>query len=54
MTAQQVQRKEYIYNLGGVELKFTLRTDVKLELDAWLKLMAQAKIDVEKDLAALK
>lgn len=54
MTTETVQRKEYVYALGGVQLKFTLRTDVKTELKAWKELMERAAIDIDADLAALK
>ena len=53
MARESIQRKEYIYSIGGVQLKFTLRTDVKSEMKTWLELMARAKTDVEEDLKAL-
>ncbi len=53
MQSETIQRKEYVYTLGTVQLKFTLRTDVKAELKAWKELMEKAMVDVKADLEAL-
>lgn len=53
MVRENIQRKQYTYSVGGVQLQFTLRTDVKSEMKTWLELMARAKTDVEEDLKAL-
>lgn len=53
MTASTVQKKDYSYEIGGTSLRFTLRTDVKIELKAFLELMERAREDIQKDLAAL-
>ena len=54
MEASQIQRKEYAYSIGATQLKFTLRTDVKIEMKAWLELMERAREDVTEDLNKLK
>lgn len=54
LQAATVQRKDYSYTLGNIKLSFTLRTDVKMELKAWLDLMERAREDIVKDLAEMK
>lgn len=53
MQTETIERKEYSYQIGGVALKFTLRTDVKSELKAWKELMERAMVDVVADIEAL-
>lgn len=47
-------QKSYGYALGSISLKFTLRNDIKTEMQAFLELMARATEDVTNDLNAMK
>lgn len=49
-----ITRKEYRYELGGVNLSFTLRNDNSSELTSFLKLLQQAVVDCEADLLTFK
>ena len=49
-----VERKEYSYQLGNITLKATLRSDVKEEMKNFLKLMEAAAVDINKQLDKLK
>ncbi len=50
MSSETIQRKEFIYNLGAIQLKFTLRTDVKAELKAFKELIERAVRDIDTEL----
>lgn len=46
--------KKFGYNKDGVTLDFTLRTDVKIELVAFLEMLKQAVVDVQEELNKFK
>lgn len=54
VTSSPKTRKEYSYEINGVTLSFTLRQDNTSELVAFLKLLSQAVVDVEKDIKTHK
>jgi len=54
LQAKTIQRKEFDYTLGGVNLNFKLRTDVKVELKAFKELMERGIEDINAELAAMK
>ncbi len=47
-------RKDFKYNLGDVQLNFSLRVDVQTELKAFKELMLTAIGDIDKEIARLK
>lgn len=51
--SESITRKEYSYTRDGVNLKFTLRTDVKKELKPFKELLLKALEDIESDLNKL-
>ena len=53
MRKENVIRKEYSYTMGDVNLKFTLRTDIKKEMVAFKQLMSAAIAEIEDDLEKL-
>lgn len=53
ITTNHVDRREFDYTLGGVNLNFKLRTDVKSELQAFKTLMELGIRDIEKELDRL-
>ena len=44
----QEDKRTFNYEQDDVKLNFTLRTDVKRELVAFLDLLNEAKVDIEK------
>lgn len=50
----QVQRKEFSYTLEDTRLSFTLRVDNTSELRPFLKLLATAQEDIQKEIDGLK
>lgn len=46
--------KNYSYELGTVALRFSLRTDIKGDMKAFLEILAQATADITKDLKAIE
>lgn len=53
LKAEQFEKKEYAYNMGGIELRFTLRTDIKQQMKLFIEMMERAREDIMKDLAKL-
>jgi hypothetical protein len=47
-------RKNFGGKIGNIHLDFALRTDIKEEMEAFLKLLANAKEDIERELSKLK
>jgi hypothetical protein len=45
-----IERKSFNYSKNGVELNFTLRTDIKTELNIFKELMEKAIEDIKKEL----
>ncbi len=51
---ENVPQKNYSYELDGIKLSFTLRTDIKKDLKIFRSLMEKATKDIDEDLAAIK
>jgi len=47
-------RKNFGGKIGSTHLEFSLRTDIKDEMENFLKLLANAKEDIERELSKLK
>lgn len=45
------EKKTFDYRVGEVTLNFTLRTDIKDELVVFAQMLAQAHVDVTKEIA---
>lgn len=54
MQVNNIQRKQFDYTLGPINLNFTLRTDVKSELKAFRELMERATKDIDAELETIK
>jgi hypothetical protein len=54
VVSNSVQRKEFSYSVGGVQLSFTLRVDNSSELRPFLKLLEKATTDVVAEIGNLK
>ena len=50
---EHIARKEFNYAKNGVKLNFTLRTDIKLEMETFKELMGQAIQTIDIELAKL-
>lgn len=50
MQTNHIQKKAYSYELNGVNLDFTLRQDVKIEMVAFREMMVRAIKDIDIDL----
>lgn len=48
--SNNIQRKEFNYEKNGVKLNFTLRTDVKGELNIFKELMLRGVEDINTEL----
>ncbi len=46
--------KNYAYELGTVALRFSLRTDIKGDMKAFLEILSHAMADINKDLKAIE
>ncbi len=53
MKKEQVVRKEFNYDQDNTKLNFTLRVDIKKELQNFLKCLNEAVIEVEAELEKL-
>lgn len=54
MKKEIVSRKSYIFVKDGVNLSFSLRNDVKIEIKAFLECMEAAKVELEKELVNIE
>lgn len=45
------ETKSFSYHLDGVDLNFTLRIDTRKEMEAFVTVLYQATVDVNKQLA---
>ena len=50
LRSEHIQRREFSYAIDDVTLNFTLRTDVKVELKKFSKLLEQAVKDVNEEI----
>lgn len=51
VTGASTLARTFTYSLNGVQLNFTLRVDVKDELDAFAQLLETALADVREEIA---
>lgn len=50
LTKNHIESKSFNFNKGSVNLSFTLRIDIKSELQDFKELLDQAVIDVNKEI----
>lgn len=53
LVKNHVQRKLFSFTLDGTQLQFQLRTDVKVELQTFLKLLEEAQTELNSELDKL-
>lgn len=53
ITTNQIARKEFVYGLEDIELKFTLRTDIMFELVIFRQLMERAVKDLGEEITKM-
>jgi len=53
MSVNNIQRKEFNYELGHIKLNFSLRTDIKDELKGFKQLLERALKDIDEELTKL-
>jgi hypothetical protein len=50
MKKEQMVKKDFSYDIDGMRLNFTLRIDIKKDLQLFLKCLDEALVDVEAEL----
>ena len=53
MATEQITKKTFNYELDGVAINFTMRTDVKRELVAGVKILEKAISDFQEEIKKL-
>ena len=51
LETDHINRRMFSYKVGNVNLSFTLRTDVKIEIKAFLEILDRATVEVKEELA---